>query len=59
MSSWKINMLIVAAPAVNMPRYMPVADATAGCMSTKTMTGRKIDPGPRPTAVAAKAPKNA
>ena len=54
----KMNMLIVAAPAVNIVRYMPVDEATAGCISRTTMTGVKIDPGPIPTAVAAKAPKN-
>ena len=54
-----MKTLMVAEPAVNMARYIPVEEATVGCISSRTMTGLKMAAGPSPTAVAEKAPKNA
>ena len=54
-----IRTLIVAAIVVYMVKYIPVADATAGCMSNWISTELKIKPGPIPHIAAKNAPKKA
>ena len=54
-----IRSTLVAVKVVNIVRYMPVADATVGCMSYWIITELKIRPGPTPAAAAKKAPKKA
>ena len=43
-----ISTIRVLARVVNIVQYMPVADATAGCMSSYTSIELKIRPGPKP-----------
>ena len=52
-------LLMVVARVVNSVRYIPVADATVGCMSISKKTEVNITPGPKPAMAATKDPKNA
>ena len=54
-----IKRLIVAAKVVYNVKYIPVADATAGCISNWISTELKIKPGPMPHNAAKNAPKKA
>ena len=54
-----IKRLIVAAKVVYKVKYIPVADATAGCISNWINTELKIKPGPMPHNAAKNAPKKA
>ena len=47
------------ANVVNRVRYIPVAEAAAGCMSICTNAGLNMRPGPMPAKVAKNAPKKA
>ena len=51
--------IVVAARVVKRVQYMPVAEATAGCMSSYTMMELKIVPGLIPAKPDAKAAPNA
>ena len=50
--------MIVADPAVNMVKYIPVAEAVAALRSSWTKIGWKATPGPSPTVVARNAAAN-
>jgi len=54
-----IAITIVPQSVTKRVRYMPVAEATAGCRSSDMRTGLKIDPVPSPVNAPEKAPKNA
>lgn len=54
-----MSRLIVADRVVNIVMYIPVADATAGWMSSRIKKELKMTPGPTPDMAARKAAKNA
>ena len=49
---------MVADNVANIVRYIPVADATAGCISSEVKTVLNTVPGPTPHIEAKSAPKN-
>ena len=53
------NRIVEAAKVVNSVQYMPVAEATEGCMSSCTMIELKMVPGLIPAKPEARAAPNA